>query len=118
MEVIVNRINTSKVEAESFSMNNRGVDEARRQREARDRFDSSDDSLKQDEIRRVLRQGKPGLMESVAKPIMICLMIIMGALGFFTFGPALRSEGNEHVKSEISLSEQGRSAARELLRAW
>ena len=55
-------------------MNNRGVDEARRQREARDRFDSSDDRLKQDEIRRVLRQGIPGLMESVAKPIMICIL--------------------------------------------
>ena len=54
-------------------MNNRGVDEERRQREARDRFDSSDDPLKQDEIRRVLRQGKPGLLESVAKPVMIAL---------------------------------------------
>ena len=88
-------------------MNNRGVDEARRQREARDRFDSSDDPFKQDEIRRVLRQGKPSLIESVAKPIMICLMIIMGALGFLTFGPALRSEGNQHIKSGIALSEQG-----------
>ncbi len=88
-------------------MDNRGIDEARRQRAARNRFDSSDDPLKQDEIRRVLRQGKPSLMESVAKPIMICLFIIMGALGFFTFGPALRSEGNQHIKSGISLSEKG-----------
>lgn len=98
----------NKVNGASFSMDNRGVDEARRQREARDRFDSSDDPLKQDEIRRVLGQGKPGLMESVARPIMICLFIIMGGWGFFTFGPALRSEGSQHVKSGISLSEQGR----------
>ena len=80
-------------------MNNRGVDEARRQREARDRFDSSDDPLTQDEIRRVLRQGKTGLMEYGAKPIMSCLFIKMAGLEFFTFGPALRSEGNQHVKS-------------------
>ena len=39
---------------------------------------------------------------------MICLFMIMGALGLFTFGPALRSEGNRHIKSGISLSEQGR----------
>ncbi|MFQ6026907.1 MAG: tetratricopeptide repeat protein, partial [Dehalococcoidia bacterium] len=87
-------------------MNNRGAYEARRQREARDRFDSSDDALQQEELRRVLRRGKPGLVESLAKPAMICLLILIGSLGFFTFGPALRSESSQHVKSGISLAEQ------------
>ena len=91
-------------------MDNRGIDRQRTQREARDRFDSSDDPLRQEEIRRVLRQSKPGLMESVAKPIVICLFIILGALGLFTFGPALRSESKQHVQSGISLAEQGRPA--------
>ena len=91
-------------------MNNRGEDEAKRQREARERFDNIDDPLRQEEIRRILRQGKPGLVESIAKPAMICLFLIMGALGLFTFGPALRSEGNKHIESGISLAEQGRLA--------
>ena len=78
------------------------------QREARDRFDGSDDPMKQEEIRHALRQGKTGLLESVARPIMIIVLIAIGSLGYFTFGPAISSQTNKHVQLGIQLAEQGR----------
>ncbi len=78
-----------------------------RQREARNQFDSSDDLLKQEEIRHVLRQGKTGLLESVARPIMIIVLIVIGSLGYFTFGPAISSGVNKHIKIGIEHADQG-----------
>ena len=79
-----------------------------RQREARDQFDSSDDLLKQEEIRHVLRQGKTGQVEALAKPIMVLVLIAIGSLGYFTFGPAISSGTNKHIKLGKELAEQGR----------
>lgn len=79
-----------------------------RQREARERFDTSDDPFRQEEIRRVLQQGKTGLLESVARPIMIIVLIVIGSLGWFTFGPAISSGANKHINLGLELAEQGR----------
>ena len=81
--------------------------EGRRQREARDRFDSNADPLIQEEMRHVLRQGKAGLIEPLARPIMILAFLVIGSLGYFTFGPAISSGVNKHIQFGIELADQG-----------
>ena len=56
----------------------------------------------------MLRQGKTGLIESIAKPIMIVIFIVIGSLGYFTFGPAISSQSDKHFQIGIELAEQGR----------